>query len=262
MKRFLTALVLVPTITYLVLWAPRIAFIMAMAAIGAFAFREFATIAGGHGFPVNPWIGSAAGLVMLVLPDEHSVLLLLMTVAFGGMIAALRLNDLRLALPSASAMLLGVCYIFGAWWCAVRLRDIDTWLLLFALALNWVGDTAAMYVGKAIGRHKMAPVVSPGKTWEGAAASAVGAVILGFVLFHYVGPRMPWWMILALGISGNVAGQLGDLSESALKRGAGMKDSGSSLPGHGGWLDRVDSSLFAIPAVYVGYQLLVSIAFH
>lgn len=259
MKRVLTALVLVPAITYLVLWAPRSVFIMGLAAIGAFAFREFATIAGGHGFPVNPWIGSALGLVMLVLPDEHGVLLLLLLTALGAMIAALRLDDLRVALPSASALLLGLCYIFGAWWCAVRLRDIDVWLLLFALALNWIGDTAAMYVGKAFGRHKLAPVVSPGKTWEGSAASAVGAVLLGFVLFHYLGPRMPWWMILALGVVGNVAGQLGDLAESALKRGAGMKDSGSSLPGHGGWLDRVDSSLFAVPAVYVSYRLLTAL---
>ena len=260
MKRVLTALVLVPTITYLVLWAPRIAFVAALVVIGGFAFREFATIAGAHGFPVNPWIGSALGLVMLVLPDEHSVLLLVLGAAFGAMMLTLRLDDMHQALPSASALLLGVCYIFGSWWCAVRLRDIDTWLLLFALALNWVGDTAAMYVGKAWGRHKMSPVVSPGKTWEGAAASAAGAVIFGFMLFHYAGPRMPWWTILALSVVGNVAGQLGDLSESAMKRGAGMKDSGSSLPGHGGWLDRIDSSLFAVPAVYVGYRLLASVS--
>ena len=259
MKRVLTALVLVPMITFLVLWAPRSVFIVGLAVIGAFAFREFATIAGGHGFPVNPWIGSALGFVMLVLPDEHSVLLLLLLTAFGAMMAALRLDDLRVALPTASALLLGVCYIFGAWWCAVRLRDIDVWLLLFALALNWIGDTAAMYVGKAFGRHKLAPVVSPGKTWEGAAASAVGAVLLGFLLFQSVGPRMPWWTILALGLVGNVAGQLGDLAESALKRGAGMKDSGSSLPGHGGWLDRIDSSLFAVPAVYVSYRVLTAL---
>ena len=158
MKRVLTALVLVPAITSLVLWAPRAAFIAALMAIGGFAFREFTTIAAAHGFPINPWIGSALGFMMLVLPDEQTVLLLVLFSAFGAMMAAVRTADLRLALPSASAMLLGICYIFGSWWCAVRLRDIDTWLLLFALALNWVGDTAAMYVGKAWGRHKMSPL--------------------------------------------------------------------------------------------------------
>ena len=259
MKRVLTALVLVPAISYLVLGAHRMAFIAALVIIGCLAFREFATIAAGHGFPVNPWIGTAIGLVILLLPDDRSVLLLLIVTAFGAMMAALRLDDLKQALPSASALVLGVCYIFGAWWCAVRLRDIDVWLLLFALALNWVGDTAAMYVGKAIGRHKLAPIVSPGKTWEGAAASAVGSVILGFVLFHFVGPRMSWWTILVLSVVGNVAGQLGDLSESAMKRGAGIKDSGTSLPGHGGWLDRIDSSLFAVPAVYGCYRFIVAL---
>lgn len=259
MKRVLTALVLVPAISYLVLGAHQIAFIAAMAIIGALAFREFANIAAGHGIPVNPWFGSAIGVAMLLLPDPQSVLLLLLMTAFVSMMGALRLDDLRLALPSASAMLLGICYIFGAWWCAVRLREIDAWLLIFGLALNWIGDTAAMYVGKAIGRHKMSPVVSPSKTWEGAAASIVGSVILGFALFHYVGPRMPLWTILALSVIGNIAGQLGDLAESAMKRGAGVKDSGTSLPGHGGWLDRIDSSLFAIPAVYVSYRVLSSL---
>ena len=257
MKRILTALILVPSITYLVVWARREAFIAALVVIGAFAFREYARIAEGHGFPVNPWLGSLIGLAMLAAPPgDHNVFLIVLIAAFGAMMAALRQDDLKQALPSASALILGVCYIFGSWWCALRLRDIDPWLLMFALALNWVGDTAAMYVGKAIGRHKLAPVVSPGKTWEGALASALAAVVFGFVLFHYVPPRLPWWGILALAIAGNVVGQMGDLSESAMKRGANMKDSGSSLPGHGGWLDRIDSSLFAVPAVYVSYLVL------
>ena len=230
-----------------------------MAIIGCFAFREFATLTEAHGFPVNPWIGSALGVILLVLPDDHSALLLILLIAFGSMIAAMRLGDLRQALPSASAMLLGICYIFGAWWCAVKLRELDHWLLFFGLALNWVGDTAAMFVGRKFGRRKLSPVVSPGKTWEGAAASALASVVLGFALFNNFGPRMPWWMILALSVFGNVAGQFGDLAESAIKRGAGMKDSGTSLPGHGGWLDRIDSSLFAIPAVYVGYRLWSSV---
>ncbi|HEY3740646.1 MAG TPA: phosphatidate cytidylyltransferase [Bryobacteraceae bacterium] len=256
MKRVLTAALLVPTITGLVLWAPRWIFIAAIAIIGVFAFREFSAIASAHGFSVNPWIGSAVGCAMLAIPDDHIIVLLILAIGFGSMMAAVRFGDLKIALPSASAMLLGVCYIFGAWWCAVKLRDIDHWLLFFALALNWIGDTAAMYGGRKFGRHKMSPVVSPGKTWEGAAASVIGSVIFGFALFLNFGPRLPWFVILLLSLIGNVAGQLGDLSESAIKRGAGMKDSGNSLPGHGGWLDRIDSTLFTVPAVYACYQLL------
>jgi phosphatidate cytidylyltransferase len=259
MKRLLTALVLLPAIIYLVLWAPRILFIAALFVIGGFAFREFAALADAHGFSINPWIGAAVGLAILTLPDDHNVLLLVLAAGFGAMVGVLRLNDLRQALPSAAAMLLGICYIFGAWWCALKLRDLDRWLLLFALALNWVGDSAAMYIGRKFGRHKMSPVVSPGKTWEGAIASALASVIFGFLLFLNFGPHLPWWTILILSILGNVAGQLGDLSESAIKRGAGLKDSGNSLPGHGGWLDRIDSNLFAVPAVYVSYRLLESL---
>ena len=261
MKRVLTAVVLVPTITYLVLWAPRTLFIAALAIIGGFAFREFALMAGAHGFPVNPWIGTGLGFILLALPEDHSTVVFLFMIGFGSMVAAMRNDDLRLALPSASAMLLGICYVFGSWWFAVKLRDLNVWFLFFGLALNWIGDTAAMFVGRKFGRRKLSPIVSPGKTWEGAAASVAGSVLLGFALFNNFGPRMPWWMILALSVVENVAGQFGDLAESAIKRGAGMKDSGSSLPGHGGWLDRIDSSLFTIPAVYVTFRLLSSVSF-
>jgi phosphatidate cytidylyltransferase len=145
---------------------------------------------------------------------------------------------------------LGVVYIFGSFRCAIELRAIDANWMMFALLLSWIGDTAAMYVGKAFGKHALAPQVSPSKTWEGAVASVVGGVAGGFVYAHYLIPAAPAWLVLVLAASGNIAGQLGDLCESAMKRGAGVKDSGSSLPGHGGWLDRIDSSLFSIPVVY------------
>ena len=192
-----------------------------------------------------------------------SVALLAVAIAFlpvfglAAMAYAIREPDLKNSLPSSGALVLGVVYIFGAWRCAAELRDINKWLLFFALALNWIGDTAAMYVGKAIGKNKLSPIVSPGKTWEGSIASAAGAVILGFTLFHYTWPELPTWKILMFSVIGNVAGQVGDLAESAFKRGAGMKDSGNSLPGHGGWLDRIDSSLFSVPAIYALAKLIL-----
>jgi phosphatidate cytidylyltransferase len=126
----------------------------------------------------------------------------------------------------------------------------------FALALSWVGDIAAYYVGKNFGRHKLAPRVSPGKSWEGAVASLAGSMVFGFFYLNYLIPQVAPWQSLLLAGVGNVAGQLGDLAESALKRGAGVKDSGTMLPGHGGWLDRVDSTLFAVPVVYWLVMLL------
>jgi phosphatidate cytidylyltransferase len=145
----------------------------------------------------------------------------------------------------------GLVYIGGAWLCAFALRAVNPHWLLFAFLLCWAGDTAAFYVGKNFGRHKLAPVVSPGKTWEGAIGSVVGGVLLGALYAHYLIPSAPLATVLIIAAIGNIAGQIGDLLESAYKRWGGVKDSGSSLPGHGGWLDRIDSSLLSIPVVYV-----------
>jgi phosphatidate cytidylyltransferase len=121
---------------------------------------------------------------------------------------------------------------------------------LFALAVNWVGDVAAFYVGRSIGKHKLAPRISPAKSWEGALASLVAAVIFGYAFFRYVQPAIALAHMLALSVIANAVGQIGDLAESAIKRGAGVKDSSTLLPGHGGFLDRLDSSLFTMPVVY------------
>jgi phosphatidate cytidylyltransferase len=171
-------------------------------------------------------------------------------VAILAMSLALRAQDLARSLPDAAALLLGVVYVFGSLRSAVELRAINVYWLFFGLSLNWAGDIAALYVGKLIGRHKLAPHVSPAKSWEGAIASTVASVIYGAIYFSFLMKKTPLAGALALTVVANIAGQLGDLCESALKRGAGVKDSGTLLPGHGGWLDRVDSSLFALPVVY------------
>jgi phosphatidate cytidylyltransferase len=144
----------------------------------------------------------------------------------------------------------GVIYIFGPLACAVLLRRMSPDWLMLAMLLCWVGDTAAMYIGKNFGRHKLAKV-SPNKTWEGAIASVVGAVVAAVIYAHYLIPQTPLPILLLIATVGNIAGQFGDLAESAIKRKFGVKDSGTSLPGHGGWLDRIDALLFAIPVVYV-----------
>lgn len=154
----------------------------------------------------------------------------------------------------------GLMYIGGAWLCAFALRAVNPHWLLFAFLLCWAGDTAALYIGKNFGRHKLAPKISPGKTWEGAIGSVAGGVLAGAIYAHYMIPSAPLAMVLIVAAAGNIAGQIGDLVESAYKRWGGVKDSGSSLPGHGGWLDRIDSSLLSVPVVYAlvhfGYWLL------
>jgi phosphatidate cytidylyltransferase len=248
MKRVATAAVLVPLVTYVALWGPQWLFLLVTAAVALLCFHEFAGIVAGHKLERPGPVGYAAGLVLLVMPGNELLLVtMLMVLALGLM---LRSADLAKGLPGAGALVLGVIYVFGSWRTGVMLRAASPYWLFFALVLNWVGDTAAFYVGRAIGRHKLAPRLSPGKSWEGSIASVVASLLFGFFYLGWLIPDVPPAMRIALAGAGNVAGQLGDLAESLMKRGAGVKDSGKLLPGHGGWLDRVDSSLFAMPVVY------------
>jgi phosphatidate cytidylyltransferase len=121
-------------------------------------------------------------------------------------------------------------------------------LLMFVLVITWVGDTVAYFVGRAIGKHPLAPVLSPKKSWEGTIASILGALLVGVVFTRWLSVPLPHLMGMAA--VGNLAGQAGDLLESAYKRSAGVKDSGSLLPGHGGVLDRIDALILAIPVVW------------
>ncbi len=138
-----------------------------------------------------------------------------------------------------------------------RVQQLDPWLLFLLCAIVWLGDTAAYYVGSAFGRHKMAPVVSPNKTWEGAAAGLATGVLAAALwsLWRYGGLRSS---ILALAAVTALAAQAGDLVESMIKRGAGVKDSGRGrlFPGHGGVLDRMDAMLFAAPVLLLCTWLL------
>ena len=161
----------------------------------------------------------------------------------------------------------------------LRQQGSGAFLILYALIVVWMGDTVAYYTGRALGRHKLAPRISPGKTWEGTVGSFVGAIVCGTLVFAY-SPQIssgllriglvtrdqaylppylpPLWQFVLLSAVINVAAQVGDLAESLLKRGAGVKDSGNILPGHGGMLDRIDALLFAAPVVwyYAAWRVL------
>jgi phosphatidate cytidylyltransferase len=256
MKRLATAAVLIPVFLYIMLWAPYAAFAAVLALVALLSYWELDGIIAAHEVPRPGIPGAIVGLAFLFAPAN--LIALTFFVALAALVFAMRSADLRQALPASGAFVLSVFYIFGSWRCAGALRSIAPSLLFFAVALNWVGDTAAMYVGRSFGRHKLAARVSSAKSWEGALASALASVIFGALYFHWAPPHgIPLWWAAVLALAGNIAGQFGDLSESALKRGAGMKDSGTLLPGHGGWLDRVDSVLFSVPVIYtlvLGFQ--------
>jgi phosphatidate cytidylyltransferase len=163
------------------------------------------------------------------------------------------------ALPAAgisSSALLLVAFPLSF---AVRLHGLGKqgpWLLLFALVITWVGDTGAYFVGRTMGKHPLAPHLSPKKTWEGSVASFLGSLLMGVAFGRWLMAPLPH--LLAMAAVGNVAGQAGDLLESAYKRSAGVKDSGGLLPGHGGILDRIDALILAIPVVWYYWTLIYS----
>ena len=248
MKRVLTGLILLVIFIYIVTWAPSQLFLAMVAVVGLLCFHEYAGLVGNHNLRVPGLFGYVSGLVILFLPRLDFIFIVLITLlAFALSLTSRELPD---ALPFAAALLFGVMYVFGCLRAGIGLRTLSPYWLLFALSENWIGDMAAYYAGRRFGRHKLAPRISPAKTWEGALASIAASLVFACFYFPNLLKDVPLPWALAIAAAGNIAGQIGDLCESATKRGAGVKDSGTMLPGHGGWLDRIDSSLFALPVVY------------
>lgn len=260
MKRVLTAIGLLVLAFYLIFLVPHTGFLIAALTTSLLCYREYDALVAAQGIPRPGILGALVGLFVLFAPSLPApaanlllgiVLGLILLCIFG-----LRLDSLKNILTYAACALFGALYTFGPWRFAIDLRSVSVHLLFFALALSWAGDTTAYYVGRSFGKHPLAPIVSPKKSWEGSAASVVGSVLFGILYLGYFLPRISLWEVVTMAILGNIAGQFGDLGESAIKRAAGVKDSGNLLPGHGGILDRLDSSLFALPVVLAIYKMI------
>lgn len=206
----------------------------------------------------------AAGLVMTLSMDPAREQEMLMAVASFlsvglGSIVLLSRTPLDETMESLGILGFGLPYFAVPLASIYRLQHTDPWLLFLLFAIVWLGDTAAFYVGRRFGQHKMAPTISPHKSWEGAAAGfltgVLAAALWGVFRLGRLDPPL-----LLLGAAVAAAAQIGDLVESMLKRGVGVKDSGSVLPGHGGVLDRCDALLFAAPVLQLGSWLLPGIA--
>jgi phosphatidate cytidylyltransferase len=159
---------------------------------------------------------------------------------------------------SVSVSAAGLIVVVLPFSAVVRLHGVDAigpQLLLFTLVLVWIGDSAAYFAGRGFGRWKMSPQLSPQKTWEGAFANLFGALLVGAVFGYWTDIAVVH--ILTMAALGSIAGQVGDLFESAFKRSAGIKDSGTILPGHGGILDRIDALIFAAPTVWYYFEWVV-----
>jgi phosphatidate cytidylyltransferase len=254
MKRVLTALALIPIVVYVVLWANLWVFLAVLFSVAFLCYREYDAIAAAYGFGAPGIGGAAAGYLLFAWRGD--AWLYLVIVAIVASVTVMRMHDLSHGLPRAALLVFGVIYVFGCWKCAIPLREINPHWLMYGLMLNWIGDTGAYVVGRRFGTHKLAPRVSPKKSWEGSAASVATSAVFGSIYLLRFIPGITLTHAIAITVAANVAGQLGDLAESAMKRGAGVKDSGTILPGHGGFLDRVDSTLFSLPVIY-GYLLTI-----
>lgn len=205
----------------------------------------------------------AAYAISFALTERTDLLDLRLHLLAGSLVLSVGLGTLLLfsrtpleeTIPALGVLAFGIPYFALPIASMHRLREIDPWLLILLFAIVWLGDTAAYYIGSRIGRHKMAPVISPKKSWEGAAAgfvvSLLAAVAWMFLRRDGVDPTL-----LAVAAFTAAAAQIGDLVESMIKRGAGVKDSGHVLPGHGGFLDRLDALLFAAPVLLFSLWLL------
>ena len=287
-KRVATAVVLIPLVLLLVLKAPLYVLALVAGAVAVLAIAEFLKLVTPYGvqpLTLATYVFVALFFVFVIFASsnrtpEDATTAVLYGIAVAATLApfvfltvAMRRTDLASGYPAAAASSFAFGYVAIPMALLVQIRQLPAgaiWTIYTLLAV-WAGDIFAYFIGKSLGRHRMSPHISPKKTWEGAAASIVASVIVGTLwIQHAPGissallraglierpggmwglEQPPLWPIILLSAVVNIAAQLGDLVESLIKRGAGVKDSGTILPGHGGMLDRIDAMLFAVPVVW------------
>jgi phosphatidate cytidylyltransferase len=295
-KRIATAVVLIPLVLFLVLKAPLYVLAVVAGAVALLAVAEFLKLTMHYGVQpiVQPTYAYVAlFFVFVIVASTNRTPLVVATAVIYGLALAIALapfffltiamgrGNLTTGYPAAAASVFAFAYIAIPMALLVEIRQQAAgaiWVI-YTLLTVWAGDIFAYFVGKALGRHRMSPEISPKKTWEGAIASILASVLIGTLWFQHApgissallrvgligrrdgvfGLEQPQlWPIIVLSAVVNLAAQLGDLVESLIKRGAGVKDSGAILPGHGGMLDRIDAMLFAVPVVwaYRAWQLM------
>jgi phosphatidate cytidylyltransferase len=257
-KRVLTGLWGIPLLIAAVWFSrpeyPFPAFTVLVAIWGLLAVFEFYKMGAGAKMPPLTYFGLVWTLLFIISPQLDNDYITPPTILTSAVVLSLIWLLFRQKKEGAfigwAWTIAGILYVGWLLSHLVALRGLDdgrNWVFL-ALATNSASDTAAFFAGRALGRHKLAPRISPGKTWEGTIAGFLGAIIAS-LLFTMLLP-ISYWQAVLLGFLVSLFGQLGDLAESLLKRNMGVKDSGRLLPGHGGALDRIDSVVFAGVVVY------------
>lgn len=264
MKRLLTAVIVLPVLIASILIAS-LWWVFALLAVAAMVLGlwEFYALAKRLQLKPDPATGYIAGAILITIalqPDPaitlagaHFVIIAFTAIAMVA--TTLRGAPFDKMIASVGATMLGILYVplLGSHLLSIRMGFspvLSAHLLSFFFLVLMGADAGAYYVGRAIGKHKLAPSISPGKTWEGVVGGIAAALAMGALSHFWFFRELPLKFILPLAAVMTIVGILGDLAESALKRGAGAKDAANLLPGHGGLLDRLDSLLFNAPLIY------------
>lgn len=261
--REITALVAAPVAIWINGWGPEYVFNGTIAIIAVLALHEFLSLGKAKGYDVPSALCIAIMLVIMAafilkeLSVEVGMFTALLVIPAWYVVARKNLEN---SLPSSAIAVLATTYVGMLGGSLIRLHNDfpeGSKLVFFLLLVVWLGDSGAYYVGKTFGKHKLSPHISPKKTVEGLAggiaASIITAVVIHFTFFE----TFPLLHAIIAGVILSFAGVVGDLAESMWKRSAAVKDSGTLIPGHGGFLDRFDSILFTAPILYTYWALLV-----
>jgi phosphatidate cytidylyltransferase len=255
-KRVASAIVLIPLFVWMVSRGPAWLFVAFVAAVAGIAAWELSRLFERAGVPTYTRLGPAAAVAVaasFAWPGlEPPAAMIVLTLAAAGLLAAPLWRPGTLSIEPAATSLLGVLYVGWFLGHAVLLYRLPSGseLLLLLVGVTWVGESAAYMIGSTIGRHKLAPAISPNKTLEGAAAQIAASLLGALVLAAWILPEWSLARTLGAGLLLGIVGQVGDLAESVIKRSVGVKDTGDLIPGHGGLLDRVDGLLLNVPALY------------
>lgn len=257
MRRIYAAVVFIPLFYGLVRYLPPVAFFWLVLAAGILALGEFYRLHFQDRSLVPTAAGGFAGLSLLLASAQWPDLLservpMLATLLFALLTPCILQADIRRSLFDSAVLVFGVLYIGLTLSYLPLTRSLadGAFLIFFLVLITWAGDTGAYYAGTLFGRHQLAPRISPKKTVEGLIGGLVLSVITAHVASAWFVPTFSLMDCWSVGILLTVAGVMGDLAESLLKRSAGVKDSGGLIPGHGGMLDRLDSLLFTGPTFY------------